>query len=343
MENYPPMTKQERLLCILPLFGTSSTQWSFKLVLIWCCKIWEVLRNLFLQSKSGLVIWPWKGFRAASALGAAEPGHLPEAWVEKTCWASCTTIAQEHDLMFWRQMCQACLVAVITFDCWNQECLPGVCSGHVPAPSREWDLGVCCQSPFRCDGEMGAMLPHWACWTEAPRYVPQARFRVSVPLNPFLPLLLLFSQQHVQLWHPLCHSHVSLGENPRHNRCFANVVATVCLAVVKKGVELGFISGCEGAGRGLRPGGEEVTVTRGKQLSRGEWEHTHCEGWPKEGKSWGTEYEPSQQMRRCANRFRHRLASWKCDAQGSMREQEALCFVLILSFILIMSFLTCIF
>lgn len=88
--------------------------------------------------------------------------------------------------------------------------------------------------------------------------MPQARFRVSIPLKPHPPS----SPSSTFSSHTHSAARVSGGENPRCNRCIASAVTIICLAAVKKGAELSFISG-----RGPHPGrqghgdGRETTVT----------------------------------------------------------------------------------
>lgn len=169
MGNYPHMIEHKMLLCVLPVLGPlPPSALSKKLALIWCCKIWEVLRILLLQSKSGLEIWPWKGFRVASAPRTAEPGCLQGAQVEKTC----PTIAQECDLMFWRQMCWAGMVLWShstaetrnTFQLWLQV-------GALTTRQFHPGMGAGCLRPVYFQVRQGhcSIAASQVFWTEAPR------------------------------------------------------------------------------------------------------------------------------------------------------------------------------
>lgn len=154
--------------------------------------------------------------------------------------------------------------------------------------------------------------------------VPQAHFRVSVPLKS-LPSLSSFSTAGSMSstdTHPATHTHQPLGENLCCNGDFANDAATICFAAVKKKTEeLRFFSGCEGGGRGPERWTAVVRVTGGKELSQGAWGQGCFEGWPKE-MGGRQNMSPQQQMRGCTNRFHPDLANVKCDAQK--KEQKAL-------------------
>lgn len=154
--------------------------------------------------------------------------------------------------------------------------------------------------------------------------MPQAHFRARVPLKtlpPSLPLLLQAACSALTRSLPLTRV---AWRKPRVQRGLCKCCSNHLLGSSKKPAELGFVSGCEGAGRGPRPWTAEVSVTGGKELSQGAWGHSPFEGWPKEMEGRETEYEPLQQMRGRTNRFHPELASCKCDANEGMKEQKAL-------------------
>lgn len=134
-----------------------------------------------------------------------------------------------------------------------------------------------------------------------PRHMPQGRFRVRVSLKPLPPSPLSLLPACSALT-PTLPSHIAWRKSTLQHvlsKCGSNHL----LGSGEAMSAAWFYFGCEGAGRSPCPRGEEVVMTGGKQLLQTAWGYTHFEGWPKEGKSVGMEYEPSQQMRRCASRF----------------------------------------